>query len=134
MHFKKEMIMKIETKQLKKLTITKAHRLDQVDVILEDIEQNKGKIVITCYGKAWTAYWGGMSDKTVAEFFLSAGTEYIAGCIAPHVNQETQWNPMENDCDYEDFEPEPNHEYKYICRIIDAVKEALVIEAASMAA
>ncbi len=52
--------MKIETSTVTKLTITEVARLDPITVILEDIEPRKGKIIIECYGKSWSSYWGGL--------------------------------------------------------------------------
>lgn len=70
--------MKIETSTVTKLTITGAPALDPITVILEDIEPRKGKIIIECYGKSWSAYWGGMGDRTIAQFFCSMDEHYIA--------------------------------------------------------
>jgi len=117
--------MNIESNQVTMLNLTDLHRLDPVKVITNDIEEGKGSIIITCYGKAWTAYWGGMSKRKVSQFFIDANTDYLAENLAPQINSETQWNPIEDECGYDDFKPEKNHEYIYICRIIDAVKSAL---------
>lgn len=74
--------MKIERSQVTKLVITGAHRLDPITVFMEDIEPRKGKIVIECYGKSWSGYWGGMGDRTIAEFFCSCNCDYIARNIS----------------------------------------------------
>lgn len=90
--------MKIETSTVKKLLISEAPNLDPVTVFLEDIGQREvndngktrisrqGKIVIECYGKSWSAYWGAMGDRTVAQFFCDAHSQYLIGCLAPHLN------------------------------------------------
>lgn len=74
--------MKIEKSTVTKLTITDImgdpHRLDPITVFLEDLEPRKGRITIRCYDKAWTAYWGGMGEQTVAQFFRSCDEHYIA--------------------------------------------------------
>ncbi|MFK5951029.1 MAG: hypothetical protein QM500_19930 [Methylococcales bacterium] len=70
--------MKIETKQITKLLISDID-VDPISVILEDLGPGKGKITVDCFGKAWTAYWGGMGDRTLAEFFCSCDDCYIAG-------------------------------------------------------
>lgn len=70
--------MQIERSQVTKLVITGAYRLDPVTVYAEDIGPRQGKIVIECYGKSWSAYWGGMGERTIAEFFASCSPDYIA--------------------------------------------------------
>lgn len=70
--------MKIETSTVTKLTITEVARLDPITVILEDIEPRKGKIIIECYGKSWSSYWGGMGSDTIAQFFGSMDEHYLA--------------------------------------------------------
>ena len=73
--------MKIEETKVKKLHVTnvyESHGLDPIHIYLEDYEPRKGKITISCYDKTWHSYWGGMGDKTIAEFFLSCDNHYIA--------------------------------------------------------
>ncbi len=91
--------MKTETTQITKLLISdlmgEPHKLDPVTVILEDIGHRvipsngksyttrQGKIIVECYGKSWSAYWGGMGDRTVAQFFSDEHCEYLIGSLAP---------------------------------------------------
>lgn len=70
--------MKIETTSVKKIRLSEIKNLDPVTVILEDIEKGKGKIIIECYGQSWASYWGGMGDRTLAEFFCSCDEHYLA--------------------------------------------------------
>jgi hypothetical protein len=73
--------MKIEETKVRKLHVTevyKSHGLDPIHIYLEDYESGKGKITISCYDKTWHSYWGGMSDRTIAQFFLSCDNGYIA--------------------------------------------------------
>lgn len=60
--------MKITEKLIRHLEISEVQNLDSIRVTLEDIEPRKGRINIECYGKAWASYWGGMGDRTIAEF------------------------------------------------------------------
>lgn len=77
--------MKITKSTIQQLTITDAPMpanrgiLDPVRVQIEDIGPGKGRINITCYTEAWTAYWGAMGDNTLAEFFVSCDEHYLAG-------------------------------------------------------
>ena len=110
--------MKIEKSEVTKLTLTELKNLDLVNVFLEDYEHGKGKITIECYGKAWSAYWGGMGDRTISKFFCSANNGYIIGKLDGRLR----------DVIYESYEDEvgtPNHHYVYLSRIITAVKEAI---------
>ncbi|MDU9408260.1 hypothetical protein RTH74_11685 [Pseudomonas sp. zfem001] len=91
--------MKTETTQITKLLISdlmgEPHKLDPVTVILEDIghrviptasgsyTSRQGKIIVECYGKSWSAYWGGMGDRTVAQFFSDEHCGYLIGSLAP---------------------------------------------------
>ncbi|WP_257292967.1 hypothetical protein [Endozoicomonas sp. ONNA1] len=70
--------MKIETSQITKIALSELEALDPVTVILEDIGPRQGKINIECYGQAWSSYWGGMGDRTIAEFFCSCDEHYLA--------------------------------------------------------
>lgn len=91
--------MRIERSTVTKLLISdlmnSEHRLDPVTVFLEDLGNNssdairvsnRGKIIIECYGKSWSSYWGGMGDRTVAQFFCDIGADYLVGCLAPQLN------------------------------------------------
>ncbi|WAT06461.1 hypothetical protein O1V64_10945 [Rouxiella badensis] len=77
--------MKIETSQITRLRITELQNLDPVEVIVDNIAEHKGKITISCYGKSWTAYWGGMGAETVQEFFNWCSNDYLIGCLAPQL-------------------------------------------------
>lgn len=110
--------MKIEKSKIEKLKITEAKNLDPVSVYLEDFEPGKGKIIIECYGKSWSSYWGAMSGRTISEFFFDANNDYLACKLANGIQSRVYESP-------DDEIGEPNHHYEYLCRIIDAVREAL---------
>lgn len=82
--------MKTETTQITKLLISdlmgEPHKLDPVTVILEDFEPGKGKIIIECYRKSWSSYWGAMSGRTISQFFSDCGADYLIGNLAPYLN------------------------------------------------
>lgn len=73
--------MNIVTSTAKKMVITGAPSLDPITVYAEDVAPRQGKITIECWGKSWSAYWGGMGDCTLAEFFTSVNQDYVAGCL-----------------------------------------------------
>lgn len=70
--------MKIETSTVKKVIISDVPHLDPITVFLEDLGPRKGKGTITCYNESWTSYWGGMGDRTIAEFIVSCDEDYLA--------------------------------------------------------
>ncbi len=168
--------MKIEQSQITKLFLTEVSNLDPITVFLEDLEPRKGKITIDCYGKSWTAYWGGMGSSNIAQFFVSCDNGYLAGNLSdlrqlvedkdnrpewvragiiklrresfPDLTKEEArdlWDeaedltPDSNLWSHSDLlvkvfgdewfmyalPEKPNHEYQYLCRIIDAVRDGL---------
>ena len=74
--------MKVNTSTVTKIYITDADKLDPVTVYAEDVGARKGKITIECYGESWSAYWDGMGNNTIADFFCSCDEHYIAGKLS----------------------------------------------------
>jgi hypothetical protein len=167
--------MKIEESHVTKLLLTELDGLDPVTVIVENYEPGKGRIIIECYGKTWSNYWGGMSNMTLENFFRTAGLDYLVEKLAPEIEgsvldegqalidaAKAQVQELRDYGDIDDEEvyelnrriddylwdginesdnrellyklfgddwwihlPETtNHEYAYICRIVEAVKAA----------
>lgn len=76
--------MIVEKSNVMAFTITDIERLDPVRVMIENYEPGRGRITITCYGKAWTAAWFAMGEKsTVQEFFQRVNNEYLIRNLAP---------------------------------------------------
>lgn len=63
-------------------TIFEAKALDPITVVLQDIAPGKGRLIIECYGEAWSGYWGAMGDCCIDDFLLSCDAEYIANRMA----------------------------------------------------
>ncbi|QKE22875.1 hypothetical protein 8P_052 [Pseudomonas phage 8P] len=79
--------MKVTTSTVTKLYIEGAASLDPITVFLEDFEPKRGKITVSCYGKSWTACWGGMWDGlTVGQFFTRLDAGYIIGYFSPQLS------------------------------------------------
>lgn len=87
-------LLNVERSTVTKLVITGAPRLDPITVFLEDFgrrdcptEQNpnyqtaQGKIPLNCWDKNWSAYWGGMGPRTVAEFVANCDWHYVQNCL-----------------------------------------------------
>lgn len=77
-------------------TITGAKRLDPVRVMIENYEPGKGRITITCYGRAWTAAWFAMGGDTVQDFIKRVSNEYLIGCLAPRLESTVDDDNEEN--------------------------------------
>lgn len=82
--------------------------LDEISVFWCDLGPCQGSVTITCWGNAWTAYFGGMSGMTIREFFENAPTNYLVSKLG--ISQVLA-RRKQND--------------KYLARIIDRVKLAL---------
>lgn len=59
--------------------------LDPITVIMRDHGVGRGTLVLSCYSRAWTAYFGAMGWRedphTLAEFLLSVSASYVANCL-----------------------------------------------------
>lgn len=86
--------------------LTKLQSLDPITVHLENYEPGKGKIGIECFGKSWSAYWGGMSGDPVEKFFVSCNADYLIGCLSPSLRSEV-----------DDFEALEKLARKQICEL-----------------
>lgn len=71
--------MKIKKENTETYNLTELDGLDPVTAYVTNYEAGKGKIVVTCFNKAWSAYWGGMSGMSLQNFFLSCDNDYILG-------------------------------------------------------
>ncbi|NNS63428.1 hypothetical protein [Escherichia coli] len=171
--------MKIEKMDVLSFTISEVERLDPVRVMIENYEPGKGRITITCFGKAWTGAWFAMGGDTVQEFIKRVSNGYLIGYFDPQLQStvdddndanlafvkgeiiklrraqeidfdearkmweeaESAENVKANCCDflvggkllelfgddpwYAGWPMVPNHEYKYLERIVSAVRDGL---------
>ena len=74
--------MKVTESTVRQVEITEVQGLDQIRVMLKDLGPGQGRINIECWGKSWASFWGGMGDRTIAEFFCSCSDDYLAGNLA----------------------------------------------------
>ncbi|WP_299996954.1 hypothetical protein [uncultured Cedecea sp.] len=172
--------MKIEKMDVLAFNITEVERLDPVRVMIENYEPGKGRITITCYGKAWTGAWFAMGGDTVQEFIKRVSNEYLIGYFSPNlrptvdddndantlfvkseivklrhqkeisaIEAREMWDEAENSddvkadcCDcrignallnllgdepfYANWPSVPNPEYRYLDRIVDAVRGGII--------
>lgn len=62
-----------------KVTSPRKIGLDEVHGYFEDIEKGVGRVTLICYNMAWTAWWGGIGDRSVMQFFKECGVDYLEG-------------------------------------------------------
>jgi hypothetical protein len=55
--------------------------LDPIDVYVRDIKPGVGSVTIACWADAWFAYWGGIGDRSMAQFFVETDVDYLVGCM-----------------------------------------------------
>ncbi|MHB2214252.1 hypothetical protein ACX64P_12475 [Raoultella ornithinolytica] len=77
--------MKVEKSDVLAFTISDVERLDPVRVMIENYEPGKGRITITCFGKAWTGAWLAMGGDTVQEFIKRVSNDYLIGYFDPQM-------------------------------------------------
>lgn len=87
--------------------------IDPVRVVIIDYELGSGRIMFDCYGMAWSCYWGAMADRTMAQFFEQASTGYLVGKLFCYERNMSKKSRV--------------HEEKYLTRIVDSIKQALLI-------
>lgn len=109
--------MNIQRSTVSMLTIPNAVATDTVRVITENYGIGKGRIIIQCWSRAWSGAWFSMGNRTVEQFFVEAGWDYILG------NLTCGLDGMRKDAAKRD---EP-----YLRKIIEAVQQALRQEAAA---
>jgi len=147
--------MKISVSETTRVYINDVDRLDPITVFLEDFMAGQGRITIVCFGQAWTAFWGGMGDSNITNFFTRSGNEYIISKLSPQlkaveydenkldemadaIGEDSVTDLVSQDYDllsklfgndmmeWDDKIPKmPNPDYDYLDRIVTAVKEAL---------
>lgn len=82
--------------------------LDPITIFWQDWAPGRGAVTITCYGSAWTCYFGAMSDRTIRQFFAEADSDYLVKKL-----KDAQWQKQTR-----------GHAY-YLTRVVDAVKKGL---------
>lgn len=60
--------MKVTETKVQSIVITEVERLDPIRVMAENYEPGRGRITITCYGKAWTSFWPAMGATPYRRF------------------------------------------------------------------
>ena len=78
--------MKITHQTPTVLNISGLTDLDPITVCLFDLAPSAGKIIVQCYDRAWSIYFGAMGeDRNIVDFILQANTGYLVGKVTPSV-------------------------------------------------
>ncbi|WP_210498867.1 hypothetical protein [Vibrio crassostreae] len=76
------MSISITESTTKTITINGESVDDPITLFVNDIDKGKGSVTIKCYDSAWTAYWGGMGDRTVLEYLATAQQYSLVNYLA----------------------------------------------------
>ena len=82
--------------------------LDQVTVYVEEYKPGSSRIIVQCFARAWTAYWGSHGSKPVEEFILSCSPEYVADGLTWGTNGLIK-------------RKQEAHDYAYLLKIVTAM-------------
>ncbi|WP_272693191.1 hypothetical protein [Providencia sp. PROV059] len=88
--------MKITETKVLSLEISELLDFDPIRVMTENYGPGRGRITVTCEGKAWTSAWYAMSDRSVEQFFCDCGNDYLitnmAGNVSREINNDNEAN------------------------------------------
>lgn len=99
--------MRIEAQPARIFRVYDAPKLDPILVVMQDLGAGVGRLLIECYGDAWTGYWGAMGERSIEQFLLSCSADYIAGTMLGAQHKRSK------------------NSQAYILRIVGAVQTAL---------
>lgn len=100
--------MRIELANVYAFTIFDAPELDPITVVMQDYGGGRGRLIIECYGSAWSSYWGAMGpDTSLKTFVTMSGFDYLAYAMWPSSRKRTK------------------SEYAYLGKIVKAVQIVL---------
>lgn len=63
---------------------------DPILVVMQDFGGGMARMIVECYGVAWSGYWGAMGDRSLREFFVSCDLDYLSDRMAPHTGRESK--------------------------------------------
>ena len=99
--------LRIEDYKSTVFTIFGAQALDPITVAIQDLATGQGRLMVECYGRAWSTYWGAMGNHDVSSFVRQCGAAYVVDRL---------WH---------DGKRMTKREEGYLTRIVEAVQEAL---------
>lgn len=108
--------MNVVVSQAVKVSLPGSDDLDPISVYLENFGDSRGKIIIECWGRAWSAYWPAMSGRSVEQFFVDAGVPYLIGYL-------------DADAEPDEVNPDPEEVQAALCREVVVRRRARQLEA-----
>ena len=99
--------MKVAPIIVQAFEVTDPPALDPVRFYLQDLGSGRGRLIVECYGAAWSCYWGAMGDRSLREFLIECSAEYLETAL------HSGLTPTEE-------------ESRYLTRIVKVVKDSLV--------
>ncbi|WWT49187.1 hypothetical protein [Escherichia phage vB_EcoM-LTH01] len=89
--------MKVTESLVKKVRIEELQeeRLDPIEVIIENYENGRGKLIVTSSGKSWVGQWNAMGGS-VESFIQRVDNDYLIGCMgrAPKFIEDKDEDPV----------------------------------------
>lgn len=74
--------MRVESFTADCFTVCDAKGLDPINVVLQDLG-GSGRIIIECYGKAWSTYFGAIGERSLRDFLAGCHVDYVANRMDP---------------------------------------------------
>lgn len=69
--------MKIETSTCQVYTVSGVQTLDPITVFVQEFENALGRIVVHCWGKAWSCFFN-HGCNSILEFVSTLGVDYLS--------------------------------------------------------
>lgn len=143
--------MKVEVSDhTRKMKIIGADRLDTINLYIENFGPGQGRIVVECFGQAWSHYWSHMGeDMTIETFLPTCEPDYVARKLYAGHEREPDFDEISrktgesitHECEMIEYEEEMSaafgqdwrmdhptrlkSDYVYLKRIVRTIKEAL---------
>jgi len=99
--------MRTEQASVEALTVFQAPALDPILIVLQDFGGGRGRLLLECYGLAWSTWFGAYGDGTLKGFITSCGADYLANRMWPPKQRRTK------------------ADYGYLVRVVEATQKAL---------
>jgi hypothetical protein len=75
--------MRIEPVPAISFTIHDAKALDPITVVMQDLAPGRGRLIVECFGSAWSAGWGAMAAPTTMDFVRGCSPDYLGDKLMP---------------------------------------------------
>lgn len=88
--------MKVQNINSHAIVVADVKGLDPIMVVFVDYANGSGRIVVQCYGEAWTAWWGAMGAHAgnVQAFIAAVEADYLANSLVGTRRNFTQGEHM----------------------------------------